>query len=103
MGITLNKEKSIELGFQGGTLIVTYRIPNAIDVEDLESGIKNYVLLRKFVKTVESDIEGLDSVEKLLMAPGSAKTVEKIALAILSDAFWTEPEKEAEGAVLTSV
>ena len=94
MEITLKREKTIELSFYDGTILVTYKIPDAIEIEDLESGIKNYVLLRKFVKAVESDIEGLDSVEKLLTAPGSAKIVEKIALAIMKDAFWTESEKE---------
>ncbi len=102
--ITLKREDSITLRFHGADVVVTYKIPTAVEAESLEGDLKNYELVRKFGKEVVSDIEGVDSIEALINAPGSAKLIESVAREIIKATFWRDAEeKESAGAVLASV
>lgn len=58
----------------------------------------------EFGKGVVSDIEGVDSIEALINAPGTAKIIESVAREIIKATFWRDSEeKESTGAVLSAV
>lgn len=95
--ITLLSEKTIEVPFKGSTVYVKFKVPTAIDAEEIiSSKMKDSAIFKKFAIEIScKDVEELDGVfpSKLLEIPGTYPIMNKTALEILNSAIVSEEEK----------
>ena len=92
----LQREKTLELALKGGIpLMVTYRIPTALDTEKyITKDTKNSELVKAFVTSVIcDDVPELRTADDLLNLPGGTRVVSKIAYDIVEETVLEEDLK----------
>ena len=93
--ITITKEKTVTIPFAGTEALVRFKVPSAIDVEELRSeNLKDSDIFKKFVLEVSVEIEGYNEFPSAIISlPGSYPLVRDTALQIINAAMLTDFEK----------
>lgn len=95
--ITLEREKIVEIPFCGSKVVFRYKVPNAIETEEIfNSKAKNTEIFKRFTLEIGcSDCEEINGKfpSDLVAMPGTYALVSNVANEIIKSATLSEEEK----------
>ncbi len=95
--ITLAREKSVEIPFRGAKITARYKVPTALEAEEIiTSKLKDSDVFKRFaIDFSGSGCEDIDGSfpSELLEIPGTYPIMNKVALEIINSAIISEEEK----------
>lgn len=95
--ITLEREKIVEMPFCGSKVVFRFKVPNAIETEEIfNAKMKNTEIFKRFTLEVGCpDCEEIDGKfpSDLISMPGTYLLVSNVASEIIKSATLSEDEK----------